>query len=74
MKKILSILLALAMLFSLAACGGTTSDVYSDSESESVADTADVVSESESETVADDVSVDPDFKIGFIFLHDENST
>ena len=74
MKKILSILLALAMLFSFAACGGTTSDVSSDSESESVADTADVVSESESETVADDVSVDPDFKIGFIFLHDENST
>lgn len=74
MKKILSILLALAMLFSFAACGGTADNVSTDSESESVSDTADVSSDSESDTVADDVSVDPDFKVGFIFLHDENST
>ena len=68
MKKILSILLVLAMLATLAACGATgeVSDVDSDSEA--------VVDESVSDTVADEVSADADFKVGFIFLHDENST
>ncbi|MBQ7821013.1 MAG: BMP family ABC transporter substrate-binding protein [Clostridia bacterium] len=69
MKKILSILLALAMLLTFAACGGT--EVDSDSESDSSVDVSD---ESVSDTVADEVSVDPDYKVGFIFLHDENST
>ncbi len=62
MKKILSILLALAMVFgasfAFTACDDTT------------VDSGDV---SESDTVAEDV-IDPEFKVGFIFLHDENST
>ncbi len=44
MKKILALLLAALMVFSLAACGGANNDT------------------------------DEDLKVGFIFLHDENST
>ena len=49
MKKILAMLLAAVMLFSLAACGGTGDSSKPD-------DSADTL------------------KVGFIFLHDENST
>ena len=49
MKKLLALVLALALVFSLAACGNKT-----------VEDPTEVESN--------------DFKIGFIFLHDENST
>ena len=49
MKKLLALILSLAMVLSFAACGG-----------EKVQD----------ETAA----VDDGFKIGFVFLHDENST
>ena len=49
MKKLLALVLALALVFSFAACGETTTDP--------------------TDTVAEG-----DFKIGFIFLHDENST
>lgn len=45
MKKILALLLAVVMVFALAACGGNNNDEAKD-----------------------------DFKVGFIFLHDENST
>ncbi len=50
MKKLLALLLALAMVFSLSACGSKNS---------------------ENGKVAEE---NADFKIGFIFLHDENST
>ncbi len=49
MKKILAILLAIVMVFSLAACGNKTDD----------------------DSSADNVKA---VKVGFIFLHDENST
>ncbi len=55
MKKILSVLLAVAMLFALASCG-------SNSGSSSASDSA-----SGSSNLSD-------LKVGFIFLHDENST
>lgn len=55
MKKILSVLLAVAMLFALASCG-------SNSDSSSASDSA-----SGSSNLSD-------LKVGFIFLHDENST
>ena len=45
MKKLLTLLLAVAMVLSFAACGGTNN-----------------------------ADSDADFKVGFIFLHDENST
>ena len=44
MKKILALLLAVVMVFALAACGGNNDDAKDD------------------------------FKVGFIFLHDKNST
>ncbi len=60
MKKIIAILMALSLVFCLAACGGN---------------------ESKNDTTkkgGEEVSVEPvaksDIKVGFIFLHDENST
>lgn len=70
MKKILSILLALTMVFAcfaFTACGNAK-------EEGTVENTADVTENAEVSNNADEVSVDPDFKVGFIFLHDENST
>ena len=69
MKKILAIVLAALMLFTLAACGGDkTTDGNTDEKlgmSESpIAEVA----------LATDYEVPEDFKIGFICLHDENST
>ncbi|MBQ9859263.1 MAG: BMP family ABC transporter substrate-binding protein [Clostridia bacterium] len=54
MKKILALLLAAVMLFSLAACGGNNNDT----------------------STPDGSNAAPaeDLKVGFIFLHDENST
>lgn len=61
MKKILSIVLALVMVFAsctmFSACNNTTVD---DTVEDTVVDTEEVVAD--------------DFKVGFIFLHDENST
>ena len=57
--KVLSIILAFAMVFAFAACGGKTDN----EEATTAADGAPV-----------DVTVPEDFKVGFIFLHDENST
>ncbi len=62
MKKILALLLAVAMIFSLAACGQNGG----------------ALGMSESPLAAKALTVDyeiaDDFKIGFICLHDENST
>ena len=64
MKKILSVLLALAtvigMCFAFSSCGNT----------EENKDTGAVTGGTDS----GNVTVDPNFKVGFIFLHDENST
>ena len=66
MKKILAILLAAVLCFALAACGGTGNE-----EPEKLG-----MSESPIAEVAlnIDYEVPEDFKIGFICLHDENST
>lgn len=68
MKKILSILLALTLVFgtclAFTACGSTGENGTTDEDTVATDDTA-----------ADtDASIDADFKVGFIFLHDENST
>ena len=69
MKKILALILAAAMLFSLAACGGAgdTSDVNEFEEGESAA----LLPAPE---LTKDFEIKDDFKFGLICLHDENST
>ena len=63
MKKILAILLAAVMLFGLTACGGTGDVTLGMSDSPLAAP-----------TITPDYEVPEDFKVGFICLHDENST
>lgn len=66
MKKILALILVVGMLFSFAACGGNDSDKKAKPE-----ETEAILPAPE---VTKDFDVNPDFKIGVIFLHDENST
>ncbi len=65
MKKLISLLLALALCFSLAACGGTKEEPKTEAPVEEAP-----VEEAPVEEAAETVVV----KAGFIFLHDENST
>ena len=60
MKKFLALLLALVMVFALAACGEDAPAESSAPEDGDGTDTAGIAKE--------------DIKVGFIFLHDENST
>ena len=60
MKKFLAVLLSLVMVLSLAACGGDDTQTEDTTEDTATEDTED--------TAATDI------KVGFIFLHDENST
>ena len=65
MKKILALLLVLVMVFALAACGnGETKDP------EDSTDPAGNTPDSDSDANGGNA----DIKVGFIFLHDENST
>ncbi len=57
MKKILAVLLAVAMLFAFASCAKTPTNEETSSNEDSAS-----------------TAIPADFKIGFIFLHDENST
>ena len=59
MKKFLVLLLSLSMVLALSACGGTKSD--------------DTTKADETKTDAP-AETATDFKVGFIMLHDENST
>ncbi len=61
MKKILALILALTMLFALAACGAPAKDA------ETTPDAG------KTDTPSDNTAL-ADLKVGFIFLHDENST
>ncbi len=75
MKKILAVLLAAVMLFALAACGGNSGNEGTE-DTTAATETATGMSASpiaEVEIKAD-YEVPADFKIGFICLHDENST
>ena len=60
MKKIIALLLALVMVFALAACGGDK------------APAEEAPAEAPAEAPEEGGAVD--MKVGFIFLHDENST
>ncbi len=76
MKKIIAILLAVALLFSFAACTKTPGGEESSTNDSGDAVTATGMSASPIAAVAlnIDYEVPADFKIGFICLHDENST
>lgn len=69
MKKLIAVLLCLAMLFAFAGCDskGTGSDVTDAKKGVS----ADILPRKE---ITSEVTVPDDFKIGMICLHDENST
>ncbi|MDD5883664.1 MAG: BMP family ABC transporter substrate-binding protein [Firmicutes bacterium] len=68
MKKILSLALVLVMALSLAACGGKTAAPAETSAAAAPAAEAPATEAPAAEAPAADV------KLGFIFLHDENST
>ncbi len=77
MKKILAVLLAALMLFTLAACGGGNEDTTTtegDTTTEAPAATGMSESPVDAVELKIDYEVPDDFKIGFICLHDENST
>ena len=68
MKKFVALLLALAMVFALCACGNSNSAAPKQDDAAESSQPSDNASENQS---AVDLSA---LKVGFIFLHDENST
>ena len=68
MKKFVARLLALAMVFALCACGNSNSAAPKQDDAAESSQPSDNASENQS---AADLSA---LKVGFIFLHDENST
>ena len=64
MKKIIALLLALVLVFSLAACGNADAQ---NKDPQNDATTGKTDNNENAETAKN-------FKAGFIFLHDENST
>lgn len=68
MKKFVALLLALAMVFALCACGNSNSAAPKQDDVAESSQPSDNASENQS---AADLSA---LKVGFIFLHDENST
>ena len=64
MKKIVALLMALCMVFALCACG----------QSAPAATEAPAADAAATEAPAADATATSDLKVGFIFLHDENST
>lgn len=69
MKKILALLLAVAMIFSLAACGSENTSSGTDAEKVQSIDEVELTTPATITKVAKE-----DLKVGFIFLHDANST
>ena len=68
MKKFVALLLALAMVFALCACGNSNSAAPKQDDAAESSQPSDNASENQS-------AADPSaLKVGFIFLHDENST
>ena len=68
MKKFVALLLALTMVFALCACGNSNSAAPKQDDAAESSQPSDNASENQS---AADLSA---LKVGFIFLHDENST
>ena len=76
MKKIIALLLALVMVFALVACAATTDAPAEETKTETAAtETAtEEKTEEATEEPAAETAAPADFKVGFIMLHDENST
>ncbi|MBP3539799.1 MAG: BMP family ABC transporter substrate-binding protein [Oscillospiraceae bacterium] len=69
MKKFLAMLLALVMVFALCACGSSAAPAATE------APAADAAAPADTAPAEDAASASAaDLKVGFIFLHDENST
>lgn len=73
MKKFLALLLALVMVFALAACGEAETPA-SDAPASDTPDDSAASDAPASEAPATEGIALEDIKVGFIFLHDENST
>ena len=69
MKKIIALLMALCMVFALCACGGSKAPA-----AEAPAAQAPAAEAPAAEAPAAEANPMADVKLGFIFLHDENST
>ena len=76
MKKIIALLLALVMVFALVACAAKTDAPAEETKTETAAtETAtEEKTEEATEEPAAETTAPADFKVGFIMLHDENST
>ena len=70
MKKIVALLMALCMVFALCACGESAAPAATEAPAADAAATEAPAAEPEAPAA---VAVD-NIKVGFIFLHDENST
>ncbi len=74
MKKILALLLALCMVFALCACGAEApAEEETTAPAEEATTAAEETTEAAEEEPAEEAAA-ADLKVGFIFLHDENST
>lgn len=73
MKKLTALLLATAMVVSLAACGNSAASTATDTAEATVEETTDAAAEV-TEAVAEAAGEGKVVKAGFICLHDENST
>ena len=69
MKKLLALLLAVVFVFSMTSCKSNTDNGVADNTDNGVADNTE-----NSENNAEETTGISDIKVGFIFLHDENST
>ena len=69
MKKIIALLMALCMVFALCACGGSKAPA-----AEAPAAEAPAAEAPAADAPAAEANSYADVKLGFIFLHDENST
>ena len=76
MKKIIALLLALVMVFALVACAAKTDAPAEETKTETAA--TETATEEKTEEAAEEPAAETaapaDFKVGFIMLHDENST
>lgn len=70
MKKIIALLMALCMVFALCACGGSQAPAAT----EAPATEAPAADAPAADAPAAEANPYADVKLGFIFLHDENST
>ena len=76
MKKLLALLLALAMIFAMVAC--SSNETTDEPSNDTAGDTTDAAGDTDTGDTTEDeatggIPVD-EIKVGFIFLHDENST